>query len=67
MDGDGTYATPAGMAVLDVLTPQTWITGHLQPMEQQMDHLFQHVYPDLNHVSWCTNEMGLHLQDANKL
>ena len=44
------YAAPAGMAVLTNVTAQDWISSHLQPNDNQMDHLFHHMYPDLNQV-----------------
>ena len=44
------YIPPNGMGVLDATTAQDWISSHLQPTEVQMDHLFSHVYVDLNQV-----------------
>ena len=44
------YIPPDGMGALDATTAQDWISSHLQPMEVQMDHLFGHVYVDLNQV-----------------
>ena len=44
------YAAPAGMPALTNVTTQDWISSHLQPNDNQMDHLFHHVYPDLNQV-----------------
>ena len=44
------YVAPAGMAALTDVTTQDWISSHLQPNDNQMDHLFHHVYPDLNQV-----------------
>ena len=44
------YAAPARMAALTNVTAQDWISSHLQPNDNQMDHLFHHVYPDLNRV-----------------
>ena len=44
------YVAPAGMAALTDLTAEDWILTHLQPNEAQMEHLFQHVYGDLNQV-----------------
>ena len=32
------------------VTTQDWISSHLQPNDNQMHHLFHHVYPDLNQV-----------------
>ena len=42
------YVAPARMAVLTDVTAQDWISSHLQPNDNPMDHLFHHVYPDLN-------------------
>ena len=44
------YAAPAVMAALTDITTQDWISSHLLPNDNQMDHLFHHVYPDLNQV-----------------
>ena len=44
------YVAPARMAALTNVTTQDWISSHLQPNDNQMDHLFHHVYPDLNQV-----------------
>ena len=44
------YAAPARMAALTDVTTQDWITSHIQPNDNQMDHLFHYVYPDLNQV-----------------
>ena len=44
------YVAPAGMAALTDLTAQDWISTHLQPNDAQMEHLFQHVYGDLDQV-----------------
>ena len=45
------YAAPAKMAALNDVTAQDWISSsHLQPNDNQMDHLFHHMYPDLNQV-----------------
>ena len=44
------YVAPASMAALTDLTAQDWISTHLQPNDAQMEHLFQHVYGDLNQV-----------------
>ena len=44
------YVAPAGMDALDPLTAQGWISGHLQPTKDQMTHLFEHIYPELNQV-----------------
>ena len=44
------YAAPAGMAALTDVTAQDWISSHLQPNDNQTDHLFLHMYPNLNQV-----------------
>ena len=53
------YAAPAGMAALTDVTAQDWISSHLQPNDNQMDHLFHHVYLHLNqvlNVCWLTSQ-----------
>ena len=44
------YAAPTEMSALNDVTAQDWISSHLQPHYNQMDHLFHHMYPDLNQV-----------------
>ena len=44
------YVTTTGMAALTDLTAQDWISTHLQLNDAQMEHLFQHVYGDLDQV-----------------
>ena len=44
------YVAPARMVALTDVTAQGWISSHLQPNNNLPDHLFHHVYPDLNQV-----------------
>ena len=44
------YIPPVGMGTLNAMTAQDWISAHLQPTEPQMQHLFEHVYPQLDQV-----------------
>ena len=44
------YIPPNEMGTLDATTAQNWISSHIRPMEVQMDHLFSHIYVDLNQV-----------------
>ena len=44
------YVAPAGTAALTDVTAQDWISSHLQPNDNQMDHLFHNMYPNLNQV-----------------
>ena len=40
------YVPPAGMDALNAMMAQYWISAHLQPTDPQMQHLFEHVYPN---------------------
>ena len=44
------YIPPAGMGALNPMTAQDWIPTHLQPTEAQMQHLFDHIYSELDQV-----------------
>ena len=44
------YIPPVGMGTLNTMMAQDWISAHLQPTEPQMQHLFEHVYPELDQV-----------------
>ena len=44
------YIPPASMGALNAMTAQDWISAHLQLMDPQMQHLFEHVYPELDQV-----------------
>ena len=57
------YMRPDGMGTLDATTAQDWISSYLQPMEVQMDHLFGHVYVDLNQV-FTTRRLSHHQKYA---
>ena len=45
---DGVCPPLAGMGTLNAMTAQDWISAHLQPTDPQMQHLFEHVYPELD-------------------
>ena len=44
------YVAPAGMGALTAQTAQDWIGEHLNPTQDQMDHIFNHIYMELNHA-----------------
>ena len=44
------YVAPAVMAALTDVPAQDWISSHLQPNDNQMDHLLHHVYSNPNQV-----------------
>ena len=45
-----TYVPPAGMGALYPMMAQDWISAHPQLMEAQMQHLFDHIYHELDQV-----------------
>ena len=45
---DPEYRAPAGMAVLNPELAQEWISNNLNPSIEQRNHIFTHVFMDLN-------------------
>ena len=58
---DPGYRAPTGMAALNPELAQEWISNNLNPSAEQRNHLFNHVFVDLNialNVCCLTSKQG---------